>query len=126
MWASPDPGFNINGNALVTSTQFFGGAESEDQVLHLSAVRNVQMVKIRDTAESSFVYVNTHLHHPITDMDEHIRAYQVSQMLFWVQQSTTLADKVFIMGDFNAVPESRTYNLLIDAGFKSSHKVVHG
>ena len=30
------------------------------------------------------------------------------------------------MGDFNAEPGSKTYNLLIEAGFKSAHKEVHG
>ena len=30
------------------------------------------------------------------------------------------------MGDFNATPESITYRLMTDAGFKSAHKTVHG
>ena len=33
---------------------------------------------------------------------------------------------MFITGDFNATPESKTYALLMEAGFKSAYKEVHG
>jgi hypothetical protein len=33
---------------------------------------------------------------------------------------------IMIVGDFNAVPESLTYNHLVKAGYTSTYKAVHG
>jgi len=61
---------------MVTDRGFFGadGFISHD-LLHLSAVRNCQMVKMRDpqNPESDFVFVNTHLHHPVEAEDDYVR-----------------------------------------------------
>ena len=49
VWKCPDPNFNQNGNAMVTDKDYFGAdALISHQLLHLSAVRNCQMVKMRD------------------------------------------------------------------------------
>ena len=129
VWKSADPCFDIHGNALVTDRSFFDSDTFiSNQILHLSAVRNVQMVKFRDTAnpDSDFVFLNTHLHHPVDEIDNYVRALQVEHILFWISRQTKEEDKVFLMGDFNAQPNSVAYNHCIAAGFKSAFKEANG
>ena len=83
VWQSADPNFRIDGNAVLTDNSKFAKIIS-NEVLHLSAIRNAQMVKIEDTAGSDIVIVNTHLHHPIAAEDEYVRGMQIWQVLFWI------------------------------------------
>ena len=82
VWASPDPRFIINGNAIATDKSIFSSESViSHQLLHLSAVRNCQMLKLKNPSgegAGNLVFVNTHLHHPIPEIDEHIRAHQIS------------------------------------------------
>ena len=84
------------------------------------------MIKIENTPDSDIVIVNTHLHHPVSELDDHVREMQVWQTLFWIKQQTRVTDNVFFMGDFNTSPTSASYRMITDDGFKSSHCIVHG
>ncbi len=68
---------------------------------------------------------NTHLHHPIPD--DLIRAHQIEGGITWIDRKVKSADDILIlMGDFNAEPDSKTYEEIIKSGFKSSYYVVNG
>ena len=71
--------------------------------------------------------MNTHLNHKLAPEDDYVRLLQTEQILFWVKANSDANDNIFMMGDFNAEPNSPTYRLITEeSGFKSAHKVVHG
>ncbi len=77
VWKSLDPYFDIHGNAMATNLAMFSSDMFIDnKILHLSAVRNCHMVRFRDAQnpESDFVFLNTHLHHPLQPEDDFVRS----------------------------------------------------
>jgi endonuclease/exonuclease/phosphatase family metal-dependent hydrolase len=59
--------------------------------------------------------------------DDYVRTLQAEQMLFWVDQIADFSkDLVFIVGDFNAKPDSKTYRYFIDRGYVSAHAHANG
>ena len=68
---------------------------------------------------------NTHLHHPIED--DHIRVHQIEAAVCWINDKLKSEDDiVFLMGDFNAEPDSKTYKHIVNSGFTSSYAKVNG
>ena len=94
----------------------------------MNAVRNCQMVKVGGGFEDGgdLVFVNTHMNHKLAPEDDYVRGLQAEQILFWIKSKTRESDRVFLMGDFNAEPDSPAYRLITEAGFKSSYKEIHG
>ena len=107
-----------------------------NEVLHVSGVRNCQMMAIKDThapkgCANHFIMVNIHLHNPMeeTGKGDYLRSHQATHLLHWVgkkQEELGGTDRVFIIGDLNSEPDSGTYQMMKDAGFKSAHEQVHG
>ena len=64
--------------------------------------------------------VNTHLHHYIDE--EIIRLYQIESILKWIEFNSDNIDLIILNGDFNCLPDSLTYKLIVNSGFTSSFK----
>ena len=60
------------------------------------------------------VFVNTHLNHKLAPEDDYVRLLQTEQMLFWIKANTDAVDNIFMMGDFNAEPNSSAYRLITE------------
>ena len=71
IWQSPDPKFCIDGNALLLDTSSGSMQEKfkSNEILHLNAVRNCQMVKVAE----DLVFVNTHMNHKLEAVDDYVR-----------------------------------------------------
>ena len=67
---------------------------------------------------------NTHLHSLIED--DYVRRTQAEMILFWLGRKATAKDAIFVMGDFNANPDSSTYAAFKEAGFLSAFEQVNG
>ena len=63
--------------------------------------------------------VNLHLHH--LEEEEVIRVYQMKSLLKWIDFNSTKEDVTFLLGDFNTLPFSETYNFIKNNGYISSH-----
>jgi endonuclease/exonuclease/phosphatase family metal-dependent hydrolase len=101
--------------------------------LHLSAERVAQMIKFNfKNTENNLIFVNCHLHHTIEH--EKIRVYQVNNILNWIKIEIENSENslnsenniVIFVGDFNALPNSESYNMIINNGFLSLFKEFHG
>ena len=124
----PDPKAKLDGNAILLAESL--PFEVEDhRVLHLSAVRNCQLLKLvsKQDPKRTIFLVNTHLHHEMDD--DLIRKHQAQHILIWIENqpdydsSNTL---VIILGDFNAKPDSKTYQLFLSSGYTSCHLSANG
>ena len=137
----PDPEARLDGNSMLTDKKRFGeGSGSEfqilsNEVLHISGVRNCQMMSIKDTCApkgrpDSFIMINLHLHNPMEEISkgDYLRSHQATHFLHWlgIKQKELQTDRVFIFGDFNAEPDQGTIHLMKDQGFKSAYEQVHG
>jgi endonuclease/exonuclease/phosphatase family metal-dependent hydrolase len=67
--------------------------------------------------------INLHLHHSVED--ESIRVHQIWSVLKWIEYNTGKDDLTIMLGDFNAEPETKTYQTILDKGYVSSHLRVH-
>jgi endonuclease/exonuclease/phosphatase family metal-dependent hydrolase len=67
---------------------------------------------------------NLHLHH--LEEEENIRTYQMKSILKWIEFNNEGVDVSIIVGDYNAVPESDTYKMIVKNGYVSSYKAFNG
>ena len=120
----PDKKARIDGNAILVAKDSLFKIERH-AVLHISAVRNCQLVKLVSQTRTVWL-MNTHLHHVIED--DLIRKHEVTQVLIWMQKQPDMKpeDCLIITGDFNAEPSSETYAVIKHFGFTSAHCHVHG
>jgi len=130
MFPNQDKEFNIDGNAILSSYEFEKNKNgviylSDHKILHLSAERVAHML-IYNFYESELriIFVNCHLHHVIDD--ENIRLYQTKNLHKWIDYVSKETDFVFVVGDFNALPEELTYKYFQTNGFFSVHKEFYG
>ena len=122
----PDPDADIDGNAVLVSDSLNSATIISHDILHLSGVRNCQLVKIVLPNSRLLYFVNTHLHHPLEE--DHIRVHQVEQLTYWLdQQAKDDPDSIrVVVGDFNANPYTDTYKHFEAQGYTSAYKKVHG
>jgi len=113
-----DPNFKIDGNAICVKSVIERNSEVFHNVLHLSPVRNAQMLGFNYNG-LKINLVNVHLHH-LTD-EEGIRVHQMYYVLKWIQENTGTDSLTIVVGDYNAVPNSDTYNLMTKFGYISAH-----
>ena len=121
---SLDPRARIDGNATLVSEDML---IHDHRVLHISAVRNAQLVKIALPNDRMLFFVNTHLHHEICD--DLIRKHQSDQVMRWAEMQPDYradCDIIMIAGDFNANPDSETYKHIIQGGYVSAYREFHG
>lgn len=133
-----DPCFNIDGNSILLNKNIISNFSEQEKdsfmklqetlVLHISATRVVHMVKFH-VSKNGFTtkinFVNVHLHHTIDD--ENVRLYQTKTIINWIHKKTNPKEEVnVIVGDFNATPESETYNLITKNGYTSLFSKFNG
>jgi len=114
-----DKAFQIDGNALLARKSFL---ESSDlinhQVLHLSPIRNCQLLSF-NLKEIKVNVINLHLHH--LETEEVIRVHQMKCILKWIEKISNAEDLNIILGDFNCDPNSDTYRLIKQFNYKSCY-----
>jgi endonuclease/exonuclease/phosphatase family metal-dependent hydrolase len=124
-----DDKFNIDGNAVMVKKDLVGDKdEFSHKVLHISAVRAVHMVSFVYESKLKVNVINVHLHHVVEE--ELIRVQQMKSVLKWIEFNTNFKDDedylTIILGDFNAQPNSDTYNLIQNSGYASSFNLANG
>jgi endonuclease/exonuclease/phosphatase family metal-dependent hydrolase len=112
-----DPAFQIDGNAICISKKYEFGKVFH-KVLHISPVRCAQMMTFEQNG-LTINMVNMHLHH--MPGEEGIRVHQIYYVLKWVQQTAGEDDLNILVGDFNTLPDTDTYNLVKKFGYTSSY-----
>ena len=115
-WAGrPEYGNSI----LVRSPLRAGSSERLDLGMNRSALR----VPISLPDGSVVAFVVTHLHHIPTD--ESGREGQARALVAWLAERPAPGGTI-VVGDFNAEPVEATYQVMVDAGFRSAYQSVHG
>lgn len=118
-----DPEFNIDGLAILLSNKLMKKAKSQNhKVLHISATRVAHMLTV-EVDDLKVNLINLHLHHP--EEDESVRVHQIWSILKWIEYNTKQDDLTIMLGDFNAEPDSKTYQTILEKGYVSSHMKVH-
>ena len=118
-----DKEFNIDGNALLCRKSYIDDTFClNHQVLHLSLLRCFQVITFKKGIFNFYV-VNVHLHS--LEEDETVREFQIKELISYVSTFVNENDILFIIGDFNTLPDTITYNYLINSGFKSLYKEKH-
>jgi endonuclease/exonuclease/phosphatase family metal-dependent hydrolase len=127
-----DKEFNIDGNVILAKNKLFENEDNVDfkllkdennKILHLSAVRVANMVSFYINEKVKLNFVNTHLHHTIEE--ENIRLHQMKSLLKWIDLNTSEKDLTIIVGDFNTIPNSETYEFIINNNYTSLYKEFH-
>jgi endonuclease/exonuclease/phosphatase family metal-dependent hydrolase len=113
-WAGrPEYGNAILGKPPVT----MGEGERIDLGRNRSALR----VPVSLPSGAQLDYVVTHLHH--LTADEAAREEQAQALTGWL---AAVEGPLVVVGDFNAEPTESTYQVMLDAGFRSSHVEANG
>lgn len=121
-----DPFFCIDGNCMVANRNLASAIKYSD--LHLCPVRIAQKLSFDlNFDENSNVRINViniHLHH--LPEENIIRNYQIKYIFNWVENHIQNNEIVFLIGDFNATPNSEMYKLTVEEGYSSSYYMKHG
>ena len=117
-WAGrPEYGNSV----LVREPLQAGEAERLDLGMNRSALR----VPVSIAGGSAVTMVVTHLHH--VPADESSREDQARALVAWLDADPApAAAGTIVVGDFNAEPVEATYRVMVEAGFRSAHREVHG
>jgi endonuclease/exonuclease/phosphatase family metal-dependent hydrolase len=96
----------------------------EHEILDLMTFERVAQRMVFMCGDQPFVFVNTHLHHPVEAHQE--RVEQLETMLAWLDRDRRNLPTV-ILGDFNAYadPPEPAVNLM-KGRFRSAYETVHG
>jgi endonuclease/exonuclease/phosphatase family metal-dependent hydrolase len=117
-----DPHFQIDGNAIFVEKNIIAKSEKvSHKILHISAIRCAQMVSFDYPVKMNII--NCHLHHQ--EEEEAIRVYEIKHILKWVAFNTNEEDFTVILGDFNTLPNSSSYEVLINQKFKSLYSLCY-
>jgi endonuclease/exonuclease/phosphatase family metal-dependent hydrolase len=54
-----------------------------------------------------------------------VRVHQIWSILKWIEYNSKSDDLTIMLGDFNAEPDSKTYQTISEKGYVSSHMKVH-
>ena len=113
-WAGrPEYGNAVLGRAPLT----LGAGERIDLGRNRSALR----VPVSLPSGITLDYVVTHLHHLVAD--ETAREEQARALTSWL---APVESPLVVVGDFNAEPVESTYQVMLDAGFRSSFAEANG
>ncbi|TAL12075.1 MAG: endonuclease/exonuclease/phosphatase family protein [Chloroflexota bacterium] len=117
-WAGrPEYGNSV----LVREPLRAGEAERLDLGMNRSALR----VPVTIAGGPEVTMVVTHLHH--VPADESSREDQARALVAWLDADPApAAAGTIVVGDFNAEPVEATYRVMVEAGFRSAHREVHG
>ena len=115
-WAGrPEYGNSI----LVRSPLQAASPERLDLGMNRSALR----VAISTSGGSVVAMVVTHLHH--VPVDESEREGQARALVTWLAERPAPGGTI-VVGDFNAEPVEATYQVMVDAGFRSAYREANG
>ncbi|MEX0750413.1 MAG: endonuclease/exonuclease/phosphatase family protein, partial [Dehalococcoidia bacterium] len=117
--ANPDTRASYHGIATMSRLQF-----EEHEILDLMTFERVAQRFVLRCGDRPFVFVNTHLHHPVEAQEE--RVEQIERMFAWLDRDTRRLPLV-IAGDFNAYadpPEPAV--TMMKQRYRSAHEAVHG
>jgi nocturnin len=108
------------GNALLVREPLVA---SDVERLDLGLSRSATRARIALAGGATVAVVVTHLHH--VPADEGVRDEQASVLLDWLDAGAA-ADRLIVVGDFNAEPVEPAYRRMTDAGFRSSFHEANG
>jgi endonuclease/exonuclease/phosphatase family metal-dependent hydrolase len=94
----------------------------EHEILDLMTFERVTQRMVFEADSSPFVFVNTHLHHPVEARQE--RVEQLERLLVWLDRDVRGLPAV-VLGDFNAYVDEPAVALMKHR-FRSAHEDVHG
>lgn len=96
-------------------------ALGEGERLDLGRNRSALRVPVTLPSGGTLHFVVTHLHHLVPD--EAVREEQAIQITDWLRPD---AIPLVVVGDFNAEPTEAAYQVMLDAGFRSSFAEANG
>jgi endonuclease/exonuclease/phosphatase family metal-dependent hydrolase len=96
-------------------------ALDEGERLDLGRNRSALRVPITLPTGARLDFVVTHLHHEVEDLA--VRLEQATALAAWLADR---AGPLVVVGDFNAEPTEPAYDVMRDAGFRSSHLEANG
>ena len=91
--------------------------------LDLGMSRSALRVPIAMPGGSEVAFVVTHLHH--IPADEAGREGQARALVAWLAERPAPGGTI-VVGDFNAEPVEATYQVMVDAGFRSAYREANG
>lgn len=102
----------------------------DHQYEYLSFERSVQKAYLeckKDGIIEKIWVLNTHLHNGVKEKDFNERLCQIKHSYEWLIKSENYkeTDKIIFMGDFNSIPGDKSYNFMLQNGFKSCYYDVH-
>jgi endonuclease/exonuclease/phosphatase family metal-dependent hydrolase len=106
------------GNAILGREPLGLGAGDR---LELSHSRSALRVPVSLPSGTMLDFVVTHLHHEIDDAA--VRAEQATAVIAWLGP---IDGALVVVGDFNADPTEPTYEIMLDAGFRSAFVESNG
>jgi len=120
--ANPDTRASYHGIATMSRLPF-----EEHEILDLMTFERVAqrfVFRCGGADGAPFVFVNTHLHHPVEAQQE--RVEQIERMFAWLDRDTRGLPAV-IVGDFNAYAEPPEPAVtMMKQRYRSAHEAVHG
>jgi endonuclease/exonuclease/phosphatase family metal-dependent hydrolase len=115
--ANPGTRASYHGIATLSRLEFV-----EHEVLDLMTFERVAQRMLFSAGERSFLFVNTHLHHPPDAEQE--RVQQIEYLLQWLDRDSRGLPTV-IAGDFNAYVEEEAVAVM-KKRYRSAFEAVHG
>ncbi len=110
------------GNSVLVRSPLRAG---ESERLDLGMNRSALRVPVALPGGSEVAMVVTHLHH--LPADEASREDQARALVAWIDAHPAPATTgTIVVGDFNAEPVEATYAVMVEAGFRSAYREVHG
>jgi len=94
----------------------------EHEILDLMTFERVAQRIVFRCGDGSFVFVNTHLHHPPEAAAE--RLAQLEYLIRWLDRDRRKIPTI-VAGDFNSYPNEKAV-VLMKSRFRSAFEVVHG
>ncbi|TMB67216.1 MAG: hypothetical protein E6J43_09190 [Chloroflexi bacterium] len=115
--ASPGKRVSFHGIGTLSRLEFL-----EHEILDLMTFERVAQRMVFPCAERSFLFVNTHLHHPPEAEAE--RVAQLEYLLSWLDRDARGLPTV-VAGDFNSYAHEKSVALM-KSRFRSAFEVTHG
>ncbi len=110
------------GNSILVKTPLSSTLATAER-LELGRNRSALRVQVSIPDGPEVAMVVTHLHH--VPADEAAREEQARALIAWLDERPSVGGTI-VVGDFNAEPVEATYQVMVDAGFRSAFAAAHG
>ena len=114
--ANPDTRASYHGIATMSRLPF-----EEHEILDLMTFERVAQRFVLRCGDEPFVFVNTHLHHPVEAQQE--RVEQIERLFAWLDRDTRGLPAV-VVGDFNAAWTHRPFRRIVARGWRDAHRTL--